>query len=256
MEKKWHVIIDGQTKGPFASLAIHNLKKQGRINDDSYIWAEGMKDWVPIKTIKELQYFDDGTEQKSSIPQLNSATNKKKKKSKKLLFILLGSCLGLFVIAIIIALITPDEGTPEKKFKDIDTAISSLKGTSNCPKYFDTIKIDNISDMSNIFSGVYLYYFERCNDIALPLGALLFKTPNKVSNNDCLKAKEIIEKLASCNSQQDSDMDDAKEFCIEHSKTRTDKFACDGFRESYYSGRNVACAKDFQGSWDYSCKYK
>lgn len=59
MEKKWFVIIDNKQHGPFSPLAINTLRKNGKINDNTYIWSEGMPDWLYLKDVMQFKYISD-----------------------------------------------------------------------------------------------------------------------------------------------------------------------------------------------------
>jgi hypothetical protein len=57
VKREWYIFLDNSKQGPFN---IKELKKNRRVNPDTLVWKEGFKDWVPIRSIKELrEVFED-----------------------------------------------------------------------------------------------------------------------------------------------------------------------------------------------------
>ncbi|BAX82431.1 DUF4339 domain-containing protein [Labilibaculum antarcticum] len=52
MNKQWYYVENGDKRGPFS---INELK--GKIEKDSLLWCEGMKDWEKAEQIAEFQSF-------------------------------------------------------------------------------------------------------------------------------------------------------------------------------------------------------
>ncbi len=49
MEKQYYYIQDGEQKGP---VSLEELKKI--VDQDTFVWSAGMKDWQPVKEIPDL----------------------------------------------------------------------------------------------------------------------------------------------------------------------------------------------------------
>ncbi len=52
MEKIWFLFILEKQEGPYT---YSELKKDVRLTPDTFAWREGMKDWLPIRDIPELE---------------------------------------------------------------------------------------------------------------------------------------------------------------------------------------------------------
>ena len=50
----WYVAIDNAPVGPITARAVDEHRKAGRVDDGSLVWREGMADWIPLGTSKEL----------------------------------------------------------------------------------------------------------------------------------------------------------------------------------------------------------
>ena len=50
-EKIWYVYLDGAQQGPFAVSALGGVVG---FSPDSFVWREGLADWVPAGTLPEL----------------------------------------------------------------------------------------------------------------------------------------------------------------------------------------------------------
>ena len=51
----WHAVVDGQQIGPFDSREVSRRRAAGELDDDSYVWREGMTDWAPLGSIDALR---------------------------------------------------------------------------------------------------------------------------------------------------------------------------------------------------------
>ncbi len=74
MEKKWYVILNGATLGPFSFL---ELRAKLDVTPDTLCWREGFKEWTPIRDVPELKdlfkdpvplHQEEEEEVKSGIP--------------------------------------------------------------------------------------------------------------------------------------------------------------------------------------------
>ncbi len=54
LQKKWFVYLMDHHEGPFDANELSLKKKNGLINQQSYVWAEGMADWKPLIEVSEL----------------------------------------------------------------------------------------------------------------------------------------------------------------------------------------------------------
>lgn len=50
----WFVAINNRPAGPMSAQKIHSHRKNGRVDDGSLTWKEGMGDWIPMRNCKEL----------------------------------------------------------------------------------------------------------------------------------------------------------------------------------------------------------
>lgn len=48
MERMWYYIHENTQKGPVAQDELMRLLQQGSIQQDTYVWTEGMGDWQPV----------------------------------------------------------------------------------------------------------------------------------------------------------------------------------------------------------------
>ena len=53
-EKKWFIYVNDHHEGPFSVNELEGKKKTSSITDESYVWCEGMNDWLMISEVKEL----------------------------------------------------------------------------------------------------------------------------------------------------------------------------------------------------------
>ncbi len=54
LEKKWFVYLSDHHEGPFSAAELSQKQKIGQITLQSYVWKEGMPDWLPIPEVPEL----------------------------------------------------------------------------------------------------------------------------------------------------------------------------------------------------------
>jgi predicted Zn finger-like uncharacterized protein len=50
----WHVVIDGEQRGPYAPDQIGEMLSKGQIDWEAYVWREGMDNWIAACDIPEL----------------------------------------------------------------------------------------------------------------------------------------------------------------------------------------------------------
>ena len=50
----WHVVIDGEQKGPFAPAQIGEMLSAGTVDWEVYVWREGFDGWLAARDVPEL----------------------------------------------------------------------------------------------------------------------------------------------------------------------------------------------------------
>lgn len=53
-EKKWFVYVGDHHEGPLSEAEVYQRKQKGQVNPDSYVWREGMADWVLLSQVTDL----------------------------------------------------------------------------------------------------------------------------------------------------------------------------------------------------------
>ena len=56
LQKKWFVYLSDHHEGPFNTVELNQKQKNGSVNDQSYVWTEGMTDWKPLLEVNELSH--------------------------------------------------------------------------------------------------------------------------------------------------------------------------------------------------------
>lgn len=56
-ETTYFVYVNGQQTGGLTATQIQQLKAQGTVNDETLVWATGMPNWVPLKSIPALSSY-------------------------------------------------------------------------------------------------------------------------------------------------------------------------------------------------------
>lgn len=51
----YHLVINGQTAGPYDMAALTQMAAAGVLTQDSLVWKQGMTDWVAAKTVADLK---------------------------------------------------------------------------------------------------------------------------------------------------------------------------------------------------------
>lgn len=55
VEPKYHVVIEGESRGPFSSSQLGTRVGTGELTPDSLVWTEGMESWAAASTVAVLQ---------------------------------------------------------------------------------------------------------------------------------------------------------------------------------------------------------
>lgn len=53
-EPMWYFVAVDKQLGPVAESQLRELRKGGQVKDDTFVWREGMDDWVPYRDVPEL----------------------------------------------------------------------------------------------------------------------------------------------------------------------------------------------------------
>jgi predicted Zn finger-like uncharacterized protein len=53
-EHSWHIVVDGEQVGPLSASDIRARLSRGEVSGDTYIWREGMADWLKLSTVPEF----------------------------------------------------------------------------------------------------------------------------------------------------------------------------------------------------------
>lgn len=60
--KTWYVILQGRQNGPFSLGELVSMASAGSISSATYVWKQGMEDWIPASSVAELaSVFQDPT---------------------------------------------------------------------------------------------------------------------------------------------------------------------------------------------------
>ncbi len=101
IEKKWFVYVGDHHEGPFSIPEVIEKRSIGLVTDESYVWCEGMADWLMLSQVSELE-----KEVRSQSVQTAEAPRPevqgKKTMSKKTNFkgskLILGSIFGIILL--------------------------------------------------------------------------------------------------------------------------------------------------------------
>jgi predicted Zn finger-like uncharacterized protein len=55
LDAGWHIVVDGEQVGPLSEGDIRARLARGEINPETYIWKEGLPDWVKVSTLPEFR---------------------------------------------------------------------------------------------------------------------------------------------------------------------------------------------------------
>ena len=109
MEKKWFVYVGDHHEGPFSIPEVAARQDSGEVNTDSYVWCEGMADWLMLSQVDELEQalreFKEATRpaaapatgRKESLATAPVPKAVQKKKNKKIPLVLTATFLILAI---------------------------------------------------------------------------------------------------------------------------------------------------------------
>ena len=50
----YHVVINGQSNGPYNMKDLSHLVSTGQLSKDSLVWKQGFADWIKAENVQEL----------------------------------------------------------------------------------------------------------------------------------------------------------------------------------------------------------
>src|SRR5437867_1187598 len=56
-ENTWHIVVEGEQVGPLSASDVRARLSRGEISGETFIWREGLADWMKISSVAE---FGDG----------------------------------------------------------------------------------------------------------------------------------------------------------------------------------------------------
>lgn len=56
---RWYHLEDEEQRGPIGLEAMRQLVLDGRVVPDTYVWADGMPDWLPARMVPAIVPPDD-----------------------------------------------------------------------------------------------------------------------------------------------------------------------------------------------------
>jgi predicted Zn finger-like uncharacterized protein len=60
LDAGWHIVVEGEQVGPLSEADIKGRLVRGEITSETYIWKEGLPDWVKISTLPEFAHEGAG----------------------------------------------------------------------------------------------------------------------------------------------------------------------------------------------------
>lgn len=55
MNNQWFYVVNNEQQGPVSTEKLYDLFNQGMVNNESFVWQDGMENWLEIGRIKTLQ---------------------------------------------------------------------------------------------------------------------------------------------------------------------------------------------------------
>ena len=53
----WFLVIEGKERGPLAEERVIEMLENGEIDGDTYVWSQGMADWVRARQVGTFRRF-------------------------------------------------------------------------------------------------------------------------------------------------------------------------------------------------------
>jgi predicted Zn finger-like uncharacterized protein len=73
-ENSWHIVVEGEQVGPLSASDVRARLSRGEITGESFIWREGLADWLKISTVPEFAGAGGGEEDAGTPFPTQSAT--------------------------------------------------------------------------------------------------------------------------------------------------------------------------------------
>ena len=54
-QAQWYAVVDGQQSGPFTVAQVAEFLSSGSLDEQSFVWCEGMSNWEPISGVPQLR---------------------------------------------------------------------------------------------------------------------------------------------------------------------------------------------------------
>lgn len=54
LPQSWHYVVNDEPQGPVPVRELTDLIAAGTVSPDDHVWADGMKDWLPISQVQDL----------------------------------------------------------------------------------------------------------------------------------------------------------------------------------------------------------
>jgi hypothetical protein len=145
----YHYTENGQTKGPVTAQQLKALADSGRIQANTYVWKEGLPDWVPAASLQGLLPQAQGIIAQNRVPSqaqarpatiLEAGAGAAPQTQVKLLVgVIIGGVLLLSAIVAGVIILIVNSSTPEKKGKG-EPADKVAKNTDDSKKKDPPVK--------------------------------------------------------------------------------------------------------------------
>src|SRR5689334_17273962 len=53
-ENNWHIVVEGEQVGPLSPSDVRARLSRGEVTGETFIWREGMTDWLKISAVPEF----------------------------------------------------------------------------------------------------------------------------------------------------------------------------------------------------------
>lgn len=63
---RWHVILDGEARGPVEAATVTAWRHQGLVTPSTLVWTEGMPQWAPASQTDLVHLFESGAQEQDS----------------------------------------------------------------------------------------------------------------------------------------------------------------------------------------------
>lgn len=271
MEKKWHVVIGGKQQGPFADLAIQNMLKNGRINDNTLVWCQGMENWkllkeipgffqqevaVPVQTEEvvlpplekvfgeipsptEKQTQTEHDEQPKSEGSKEEPTNYPAQTTEgdvEPKQVSSKKKIIIWAIAILAGffIFRSCFNGSGGKYESVDEAVKSLEGKSGtCPSFFKVVNIKKYEEQDPKYNDLPLDIISYYDNLLID--GIYMEFLENFNQENCNKMASNIKSFDNCHKMFISDFKTGRTFCKISSSDSVEIDICQEFYDSEYS---------------------